>query len=488
MKIKALILVLLLSCSFYNYNVVNEVYASNVVVQDEMVVNVIKMIDSLPLNCTLEHEKDVKSCRNAYDNLLPSQKVQVTNLLDLLEKENQIALLYSEISYVVSLIDTLPDVNSFELDNEKKLNEVIEKFNELDNLQKELVSNYSKLEELINKVNNIYKSINEIISLIDILPSKENIDSSIYSLINKIDSELLLLSDIQKNKITNLNKYKEIKEILNKINILIESIKNIPKELSKDDLALLNNIYDEYNKLTVSQKSLVNNYNDFYNLYSSILLAIDFNELIKELIPYINFDNKYLLTYLLDKYNSLNNNQKVFVDNYYLLVEIQRNIENEEIYFNNAKVVVDLINSIPLELTLDDKEFINSIRVKYDELDINEKKYVDNYHLLLNAEAKITQLENELSKEEINKLYDELNVIIEDINSTLDSIEKKETESELLVNDITSFLDELKKNEEKGMNKYLIIAIGLTSVFIIVAIIYIFSLHQSKINIDKEDI
>ena len=358
----------------------------------------------------------------------------------------------------------------------------------MDNLQKELVSNYSKLEELINKVNSIYKSINEIISLIDLLPSKDNIDSSIYSLINKIDSELLLLSDIQKNKITNLDKYKEIKEILNKINILIESIKNIPKELSKDDLALLNNIYDEYNKLTVSQKSLVNNYNDFYNLYSSILLAIDFNELIKELIPYINFENKYLLTYLLDKYNLLNNNQKVFVDNYYLLVEIQKNIENEEIYFNNAKVVVDLINSIPLELTLDDKEFINSIRVKYDELDINEKKYVDNYHLLLNAEAKITQLENELSKEEINKLYDELNVIIEDINSTLESIEKKETESELLVNDITSFLDELKKNEEKGMNKYLIIAIGLTSVFIIVAIIYIFSLHQSKINIDKEDI
>ena len=95
MKIKTLIAVLLLSCSFCNYKDVEVVFASQEVSQDEMVNKVILMIDSLPKNCTLEHEKDVKSCRNAYDNLLPSQKVLVTNLLDLLEKENQIALLYS---------------------------------------------------------------------------------------------------------------------------------------------------------------------------------------------------------------------------------------------------------------------------------------------------------------------------------------------------------------------------------------------------------
>ena len=79
-----------------------------------------------------------------------------------------------------------------------------------------------------------------------------------------------------------------------------------------------------------------------------------------------------------------------------------------------------------------------------------------------------------------------MNSIIDEVNNTLDEVSKKEVESESLVNEIKSFLEELKKNEEKGLNKYLIIAIGLTSVFIIVAIIYIFSLHQSKINIDKE--
>ena len=486
MKIKTLIAVLLLSCSFCNYKDVEVVFASQEVSQDEMVNKVILMIDSLPKNCTLEHEKDVKSCRNAYDNLLPSQKVLVTNLLDLLEKENQIALLYSEISYVVSLIDSLPDVSTFELDQEKKLYEVIEKYNELDNLQKELVSNYSKLEELSNKVKTIYKSINEIVSLIDSLPKAEHIDSSIYTLIDKIDLLYSSLSETQKLKITNINKYNEVKNIINKINILIECINNIPLNLKSDDLALLNNIYDEYNKLTVSQKSLVTNYNEFNVLYTSILEALDFNDLILELIPFINFENRYFLSYLLDKYNAFNDNQKVFIDNYYLLIELQEEINKEEIYFNNAKVVVDLINKLPLEITLNDKENVNNIRNKYDALDINEKKYVSNYHLLLNAEAKIIQLENELDKEEINELYNELNSIIDEVNNTLDEVSKKEVESESLVNEIKSFLDELKKNEEKGLNKYLIIAIGLTSVFIIVAIIYIFSLHQSKINIDKE--
>lgn len=486
MKIKTLIAVLLLSCSFCNYKDLEVVFASQEVSQDEMVNKVISMIDNLPKNCTLEHEKDVKSCRNAYDNLLPSQKVLVTNLLDLLEKENQIALLYSEISYVVSLIDSLPDVSNFELDQEKKLNEVIEKYNELDNLQKELVNNYSKLEELSNKVNTIYKSINELISLIDSLPSKDYLDSSIYPLIDKIELLYSSLSETQKLKITNINKYNEIKSVINKINILIDSINNIPNELTLDDLTLLNNIYDEYNKLTSSQKSLVTNYNDFNILYSSILEALKFNDLIIELVPFINFENRYFLSYLLDKYNELNDNQKVFVENYSLLIELQKSIEKEEVYFNNAKVVVDLINSLPLEVTLNDKEEVNNVRIKYDELDNNEKKYVSNYHILLNIEAKITQLENELDKEEIDKLYDELNLIIDEVNNTLDEVSKKEIESESLVNEIKSFLDELKKNEEKGLNKYLIIAIGLTSVFIIVAIIYIFSLHQSKINIDKE--
>lgn len=488
MKIKALIAVLLLSCSFCNYKEVNVTFANEVVSQDEMVNKVIEMINKLPSTCTLEHEKDVKSCRNAYDNLLPSQKVLVTNLLDLLEKENQIALLYSEISYVVSLIDSLPDPSSFELDQEKKLNEVIDKYNELDNLQKELVSNYYKLEELSIKVNNIYKSINEIITLIDSLPIVENINSSIYPLIEKIDILYSSLTNTQKNKITNISKYNEIKEVLNRVNILIESINNIPSTLTKEDLTLLKNIYEEYNKLTSNQKTLVTNYDIFNTLYLSILDALEFNDLIKELITYIDLDNKYFLSYLLNKYNEFNDNQKVFIDNYNLLIEIQKEIEKEEVFFNKAKEVIDIINTIPIEITLEDKEFIISIRVKYDALEIDSKKYVDNYHILLNAEAKITQLENELDKEEINEIYNELNEIILDINSTLDEVEKKEIESESLVNEIKSFLEELKKNEEKGLNKYLIIAIGLTSVFIIVAIIYIFSLHQSKINIDKETI
>ena len=486
MKIKALIAVLLLSCSFCNYKDYVEVNASNEVSQDEIVNKVILMIDNLPKNCTLEHEKDVKSCRNAYDNLLPSQKVLVTNLLDLLEKENQIALLYSEISYVVSLIDSLPDAAIFELDQEKKLNEVISKYNDLDNLQKELVSNYNKLEELSNKVNNIYKSINEIIGLIDSLPDIEYIDSSISILIEKIDILYSSLTELQRLKITNIDKYNNIKNTINRINILIESINNIPKLLKIEDLNLLKNIEEEYNKLSPNQKSLVTNYSDFSVLYSSILEALDFNKLISELIPYINYESKYFLSYLVNTYNELTDNQKVFVDNYYLLVEIQNELDREETYFNNAKVVIDLINELPLEIDMNHKEMVISIRNKYDSLDINEKKYVSNYHLLLNAEAKIVQLENELNKEEINELYNELDMIIDEVNSTLDEVSKKEIESESLVNEIKSFLDELKKNEEKGLNKYLIIAIGLTSVFIIVAIIYIFSLHQSKINIDKE--
>ena len=225
MNFKILVAVFLLSFSFSSVNSIEVVNASeNVVYQDEMVSKVINMIDLLPDNCTLSDEDDIKKCRAAYENLLPSQKVEVTNLLELLEKENQIAILYSEINYVVSLIDTLPNVDEFELTNEKKLNEVINKYNELDNLQKGLVNNYQKLVDLSNKLNNIYSSIDEIINLINTLPNIDLVDLSIYSLVDKIEVIYSTLSDVQKEKVTNLNKYLDIKELLKNIEIISVSV------------------------------------------------------------------------------------------------------------------------------------------------------------------------------------------------------------------------------------------------------------------------
>ena len=179
-------------------NKIEVINANNVsVVDDASVNNVINMIDNLPLSCTLKDEQDVRKCRQAYDALTSNQKVNVTNLFVLLEKESQIAALYNEVSNVVALIDTLPDVNEFELDNESDLKQILNAYNSLDNLQKELVNNYSKLVALTSRLESIYKSINELIILIDSLPSVDLIDINIYVLISKINDIYNTLSDVQ---------------------------------------------------------------------------------------------------------------------------------------------------------------------------------------------------------------------------------------------------------------------------------------------------
>ena len=153
MKYKLLFIVFLLAVPFVNINSMEVVSANNITYsEDEMVNKVINQIAALPKVVTLNDETLVKSARTSYDNLLPSQKVGVTNLLDLLDRENQIALLYSEISYVVTLIDNLPSLETLEINHETKINEVLNEYNKLDNLQKELVSNYSKLQALLNKL------------------------------------------------------------------------------------------------------------------------------------------------------------------------------------------------------------------------------------------------------------------------------------------------------------------------------------------------
>jgi len=489
MNFKMFIAVLMLMFSFCSVKEVNIVNASDTTVaQDEMVLNVIKMIDSLPNECSLKDEESVKKCRAAFENLSSSQKVEVNNLLVLLEKENQIAVLYSEINYVASLIETLPDVENFDIDKEQKLNEVMSKYNDLDNLQKSLVNNYQKLLNLSSKLNKIYNAIEEITILINNLPSKDLIDNSIYNSVDKIEIIYNTMSDLQKQKISNLNIYLEIKDTIKKIEILKASIDNIPKQLTNDYFSILENIQNEYLKLSPSQKTMVTNYETFYSLYLSILDAQEFNDSINELINYINLENKYLLDYLFEKYNSFNDNQKVFITNYQKLIMTQEKIEEEEMYFEQAKVVIELINKLPLDISLENKELVREVRLKYDSLHDNSKKYIDNYHLLLEAEVKISKLENDEYAKSLDELYDELNKTLDDVSNIKEETIKNEEESKKLIEDIKKFIEDTKENEEKGFNKYIIIAIGLVSVFIIVAIIYIFSLNHKKISIDNEQI
>lgn len=488
MNIKIFLTVLMLTFGLNIFDEVKVVNGNNQVENiDASITNVINMIDNLPISCTLKDEESVKKCRAAYDSLNASQKVNVTNLFVLLDKENQIATLYNQISNVVALIDSLPPVNEFELDDEKNLKEVINFYNSLDNLQKELVSNYSKLLELSNKLENIYISINEVIVLIDTLPSIELIDISIYPLINRIETIYNSLSEVQKGKISNVSKYLEVKVVLNNASVLIEAIDNIPTSLTNESFSLLESIQEEYLKLSASQKTLITNYDSFYTLYVSILDAKEFNDLIDEVILYINIDNKYFLDYLFDRYKEFNDNQKVFITNYQKLLLVLEELEKEELLVLDAKEVSKLINDLPIEITIETKEQVKKVRSEYDLLEEKAKKYVDNYHLLLEAEAKLLKLENEEYSNSLNDLSNEINDLLSDVNNLRSEINQDEEESKNLIQEIKEFIEETKANEAKGLNKYIIIAIGLTSVFIIVAIVYIFSLHHSKITIDKEE-
>lgn len=68
-----------------------------------------------------------------------------------------------------------------------------------------------------------------------------------------------------------------------------------------------------------------------------------------------------------------------------------------------ADSVINLINNIPsLEsLTLDDKDYVESVREAYDDLSQTEKESVDNVDILISTENRISELENGLKEEAI---------------------------------------------------------------------------------------
>lgn len=169
---------------------------------------------------------------------------------------------------IIVLIDSLPNIDQINLEDEEEVSNIVKNFNALNELEKTKISNYYKLIEIEGKINYLkmvfdYKS-NNIIKLIDLLLNKDNLSLKNENEYLFIENEVNNLSEYELEHFEGINKFNELKNIMDGFKQLImyinESINSIPESITLNDENLIIDIKNKYENLNEDNKSFVENY------------------------------------------------------------------------------------------------------------------------------------------------------------------------------------------------------------------------------------
>lgn len=398
---------------------------------------VIAKINAIPSTITADSKDEIQAARTAYNALTSAQKNLVTNYNRLTTAETALKQ-YEEqqadkaaANKVITLISAIPA--SITTDAKDEIDAARTAYNALTSEQKAYVTNYDRLtsaetalkqyEEQQAQIAADKAAANKVVNLIDALPA--NVTLSNRNDVNNARIAYNSLTAAQKGYVTNYTKLTDAEDKIveldaeaqeqAKINSVITAIDAIPEQLTLNDKAAVEAAREAYDALTTAQKAKVINYNDLTNAENTIV-ALEAQEnankadkaaanevinLIDTIPEEVKLTDKATVQAIRESYDKLTDNQKKLVTNYSDLTDAEVAIKALEDYEAATKKdqaaadeVINLINAIPSEVTLDDKVAVETARTAYDALTDNQKKIVTNYDTLTDAEVKIAELEN----------------------------------------------------------------------------------------------
>ncbi len=400
--------------------------------------NVIKKINALPSDIKLTDKEIVQSVRKAFDSLSPSDQTKVSNIKKLTDAEETINKLEKiendkkKIDDVKNLISNIPD--SITLEDKQQISKARKAYDDLSEDQRKLVTNFSRLTRAESAIIQLEQNekdrsaANEVVNLINNLPNLITLDSK--DAVITARNAYNILSASQKEYVINYDKLQKAeKRILEleakgreqaKINAVISAIDSIPENLTLGDKSIVEAARTAYNTLTDLQKKKVVNIDKLKKAENTIdaleaqenaskadrAAAQEVIELINELPKETNLADKSTIEAARVAYEKLTNKQKKLVTNYGDLTEAEaviKALEDYEVANKKDQVaadeVINLINAIPSDITLDDKAIVETARNAYNALNENQKKIVINYKTLIDAEVIIAKIENDNYKE-----------------------------------------------------------------------------------------
>ena len=168
---------------------------------------------------------------------------------------------------------------------------------------------------------------------------------------------------------------------------------------------------DAYDALTEEQKAQVGNYQTLLDAEAKLadLQAVDAVEKLIDAIGTVTLDSEEAIKAARGAYDALTEEQKAQVGNYQTLLDAEAKLADLQAV-DAVEKLIDAIGTV----TLDSEEAIKAARGAYDALTEEQKAQVGNYQTLLDAEAKLADLK---AVDAVEKLIDAIGTV------TLDSEE-----------------------------------------------------------------
>lgn len=391
---------------------------------------VIEKIKALPAvsDVTVSNKSAVQAARNAYDALSSNDKDKVTNRQKLFDLETKITAL-EEVNKVIEKINSIPaNITS---DAKDEIQAARTAYDVLTDEQKKLVTNFDRLvkaEQILSKYEADIAAAQKVDNLIKNLPSplkladedKVNNARTAYSNLTADQKRYVTKEEALRAAENEIVRLKAEAQKQAKINAVISAIDAIPENLTLSDKSIVEAARTAYNTLTDSQKKKVVNINKLTKAENTIdaleaqknaskadrAAAQKVIDLIDDLPKETNLADKSTIEAARAAYEKLTNKQKKLVTNYGDLTEAEEAIKALENYEAASKKdqvaadeVINLINAIPSDISLDDKATVETARNAYNALTDNQKKIVINYKTLIDAEVVIAKIENDNYKE-----------------------------------------------------------------------------------------
>lgn len=310
------------------------------------------------------------------------------------------------------------------------------------------------------------EDVNYIINTINLIIQVENTETYIDTVLD-LRSRYNSLDDSDKEKITNYNDLVEREAVVNLMNIVntLGECENTDSYRKKVQLAR-----DTYNDLTTAEKSLVPV--ELQHMIVDTKTVVEFMDEVNKIVnPEDTQVFRYKVSYTREKYNNLTDNQKSLVPDGVLKVLV----DDEAVI-----TVMDKINLIGnVEYKEESKLLIDRADEAYESLTEEQKELVINYYVLTNSMESYRNVDtvykmiealnnidnNEESEKDISAAREAYNSLTEEEKALLPNYEKL-TRSELTYN-------ELRQNY-KVFKGWMITLIIVGGIILVLAIIYWF--------------
>ena len=409
---------------------------------------------------SLNSEETIKAARKAYDALSNVQKALVDNYHKLTAAEQKLVALKDETAAnaVETLIDAIGTVTK---DSETKIKAARKAYDALTDAQKLLVENY----EILTAAEKALKELNSTAEVtFTLLGCTEHGTGKVHTL---ADGNLSTWIAAKTYKVEPGTVVKEVLEKAlteagltwkNPTGNYVESINGIGEFTNGSNSGWMYTLNGKHPNLGVAEQTvksgdvIVFHYTDDYTKEEGNQGFADRDEaaakVVEELIDTIGevtLDSKDKIDAARKAYAALTSTQKQKVGNYTKLTDAEAKYEELMKAYDEEKAdaVEALINQIEDEVTLDSEAKITAARDAYEALTAEQKKLVDNYKKLTDAQYALALLK---ANEQDQKAAKTVETLIDAIGTvTLDS-EAKIIDARDAYNKLTAVQKDLVRN------------------------------------------